>query len=197
MIEKAKFFRRTNLKPITACMTVATLCALAFINQAQAAASMTVSSASFQDGGDIPKLMAGEGSDCGGGQAITPAVRWANLPAGSKSVATVISDPDGGKGQGVFHWVAYNIPAAQGSLKEGSAPRSTLSTTVGLNSAGAAAYKGLCPPTGDSPHHYVLTVIATDQEPGSLPAGLDHTRLLESLKGHTLGAQTVVGRYGH
>lgn len=184
------------MKPIKACITAATFCAVAFVNQAQAA-SMTVTSASFQDGGTIPKLIAGEGPDCGGGQAVTPAVSWANLPSGSKSVAVVFFDPDGGKGQGVFHWVAYNVPAAQGTLKEGSAPRSSSGVTVGLNSAGAEAYKGLCPPTGDSPHHYVLTVIATDKEPGALPTGLDHARLLESLKGHTLAAQTVVGRYGH
>lgn len=184
------------MRPIKICVSVAAFCAVAAINQVQAA-SMTLSSTSFQDGGVIPKLIAGQGPECGGGQGTTPAVSWTNLPAGSKSVAVTLYDPEGGKGQGVFHWVAYNIPAGQNGLAEGSAPSTVPGATVGKNSAGVEAYKGLCPPSGDSAHHYVLTVIATDKEPGTLRSGLDRTNLLQELKGHTLAAQSVVGRYGH
>jgi phosphatidylethanolamine-binding protein (PEBP) family uncharacterized protein len=54
----------------------------------------------------------------------------------------------------------------------------------------------MCPPVGDVPHHYVLTVIASDLAPGTLPAGLDRNALLAALKGHALGGQSVIGRYG-
>lgn len=54
----------------------------------------------------------------------------------------------------------------------------------------------MCPPAGDLPHHYVLTVIATEVEPGSLPEGLTREELLAALKGRTLMGQSVVGLYG-
>lgn len=161
------------------------------------AAPMSISSSSFQDNAVVPKQLVGTGTQCGSGQGMAPAISWSNLPKGAKSVAVVLYDPDGGKGQGVFHWVAYNIPAARGQLAQGEAAGSIKDVTVGKNSAGDAAYRGLCPPAGDSPHHYVLTVIATDTAPGSLAEGLDHSQLLEALKSHTLAAQTIVGRYGH
>ncbi len=65
-----------------------------------------------------------------------------------------------------------------------------------MSVAGVAAYRGMCPPVGDVPHHYVLTVIASDLAPGTLPAGLDRNALLAALKGHALGGQSVIGRYG-
>ena len=158
---------------------------------------MTISSSSFKDGGKIPQLMAGNGAECGDGSAMTPAVKWADLPQGTQSIAVVLFDPDGGKGQGVVHWVAYNIPATREGFKEGEAPKSMDNVTIGMNSADAEAYRGLCPPAGDSPHHYVLTVIATEKHPGNLPAGLDRAGLLNAIKDHSLAAQSIVGRYGH
>jgi len=42
-----------------------------------------------------------------------------------------------------------------------------------------------------------LTLIATDLPLGTLPEDLDRNGLLELLQGHALGAQSLVGRYGH
>jgi phosphatidylethanolamine-binding protein (PEBP) family uncharacterized protein len=82
------------------------------------AAGMQVSSTSFADGGVIPKLHGGDTSDCGG-KDVSPQVSWSSLPAGTKSVAVLMLDPDGAKGLGVSHWVAYNIAADRGQLKQG------------------------------------------------------------------------------
>jgi len=184
------------MKPVKFLMAVAGFSALSIMDSAQAD-SMTISSSSFRDGGKIPQLMAGNGAECGDGSAITPAVKWADLPQGTQSIAVVLFDPDGGKGQGVVHWVAYNIPATREGFKEGEAPQSMDNVTIGMNSAAAEAYRGLCPPAGDSPHHYVLTVIATEKQPGSIPAGLDRAGLLNAIKDHSLAAVSIVGRYGH
>ncbi|QBC33935.1 YbhB/YbcL family Raf kinase inhibitor-like protein [Pandoraea sp. XY-2] len=67
---------------------------------------------------------------------------------------------------------------------------------LGKNVSGAMAYRGACPPVGDSPHHYIITVTATDLEPGRLPPGLDANGLTTALAGHTLNGSTLVARYG-
>ena len=45
-------------------------------------------------------------------------------------------------------------------------------------------------------HHYVFTVIATDLEPGALPAGLTMQELTERLAGRAKGSSSMVLRYG-
>jgi len=155
---------------------------------------MKVTSSAFGDNGVIPADYAGAG-DCGGKNVSLP-VAWSNLPAKTKSVAVLVFDPDGAAGLGVSHWVAYNIAAERGELKAGEGQAgSNFNFTMGPNVAGAPAYRGMCPPVGDRPHHYVLTVVATDLAPGSLPAGLGRDALLAALKGHALGGQSVVGLY--
>ncbi|HEY2258049.1 MAG TPA: YbhB/YbcL family Raf kinase inhibitor-like protein [Variovorax sp.] len=158
------------------------------------AAPMQVTSASFADGTAIPLANAGNAPGCGG-QGISPQVAWSGLPEGAQSVAVLISDPDGGKGAGVSHLVAYNIAAARMQMKEGELGADGPGVTVGKNSAGANAYRGMCPPNGDRPHHYILTVIATDVQPGTLAGGMTRDELMAALKGHTLGSQSVVGLY--
>jgi len=158
------------------------------------AAGMEVSSESFVDSAPIPKIYAhngtaGDGSQCGG-SGISPQVTWSKLPPNTKSVAVLMYDPDG-NGLGVSHWVAYNIPAERGQLKQGDP-----GVTLGKNVSGAAAYRGPCPPAGQAPHHYTITVIATDIAPNTLPAGMTREELMAALKGHALEAQSVVGRFG-
>lgn len=159
------------------------------------AEGMRVTSTAFSDNGVMPALYAGEGAGCGG-KGVSPQVAWSNLPAGTKSVAILLFDPDGNKGLSVSHWVAYNIASEAGQLKEGAGQVDSADVTVGKNISGAAAYRGACPPAGDVPHHYVMTVIASDLAPMSLPKGLNRDELLAALKGHTFAGQSVVGRYG-
>lgn len=155
---------------------------------------MRATSSAFSDNGAIPADYAGAG-DCGGKNISLP-VAWSNLPAKTKSVAVLVFDPDGAAGLGVSHWVAYNIAAERGELKAGEGQAgSNFNFTMGPNVAGAPAYRGMCPPVGDRPHHYVVTVIATDLAPGGLPAGLGRDALLAALKGRALGGQSVVGLY--
>lgn len=159
------------------------------------AAGMQVTSTSFADGAPIPAPHAGDAPNCGG-KGVSPQVSWSNLPAGAKSVAIFITDPDGARGLGVSHWVVYNVAADRGALAQGEGQADGPGVSVGKNVAGAPAYRGMCPPAGDRPHHYTLTVVATDLAPGTLGAGLDREALLAALKGHALGGQSIVGLYG-
>lgn len=153
---------------------------------------MKVTSSAFSENGRIPAEHAGLG-ECGGKNISLP-VAWTNLPANAKSVAVLLWDPDGASGLGVSHWVAYNIAAERGQLKPGEA-QAGADFSIGPNVSGAAAYRGMCPPAGELPHHYTLTVVASDLPPGVLPAGLGRDALLAALKGHALGGQSVVGLY--
>lgn len=184
------------MKRICSTLSTAALLVASLANPAQAAA-MSVSSTSFTEGATIATRFADHGAACGDGQGVSPQVGWTNLPDGTRSVAVMLFDPDGGKGLGVAHWVAYNIDAARGQIRENEAATSIAGITIGKNMQGNAAYRGMCPPGGDTPHHFVLTVIATDLAPGALPAGLDRDALLSALKGHTLAGQTIGARYGH
>ncbi|WP_410017023.1 YbhB/YbcL family Raf kinase inhibitor-like protein [Pseudomonas sp. 5P_5.1_Bac1] len=168
------------------------LALLAFAGAAHAA-PLSITSTSFTDGGRIALAQVGPDTACGKGQERSPQLSWSNLPEGTRSVALVMFDPDGAKGLGVVHWVAYNIDAKRGELAEGVSE----GITVGKNVKGATVYRGPCPPAGDNPHHYALTLIATDLAPGALPDGLDRDGLLKALQGHALGAQSLVGLYGH
>jgi Raf kinase inhibitor-like YbhB/YbcL family protein len=49
------------------------------------------------------------------GQNYSPPVSWINIPAGTKSLALIGIDPDGGNW---IHWVLYNIPSTTNHLNE-------------------------------------------------------------------------------
>lgn len=158
------------------------------------AAPMTVSSSAFSENAVIPPVHGGNAPNCGG-QGVSPPVAWSGLPAGTRSVAIFMFDPDGAMGLGVSHWVAYNIAADRGQLRQGEGQKDGPGITVGKNVTGEAAYRGPCPPVGDTPHHYIVTVVATDLESGALPAGLTRDELMAALKGHARGGASVMGRY--
>jgi Raf kinase inhibitor-like YbhB/YbcL family protein len=164
------------------------------------AAGMQVSSTSFADSGTITVQYGhdGAGSDgasCGG-KGVSPQLSWSSLPAGTRSLAIMMWDPDGADGMGVSHWVAYNVTPELGQLKEGEGKTDGHGVTLGKNVRGEAAYRGPCPPVGDVPHHYTITVYATRLEAGALQPGLTRDELFAALKGNTLAAMSIVGRYG-
>jgi hypothetical protein len=164
------------------------------LGAAPALAAIEVESTSYADGATIPARYGGSQGDCGG-HGVSPQVSWRKLPSGTRSIAIVIFDIDGANGLGVSHWVVYNVDASRGRINEGEGQASGPGISVGPNQAGGAAYRGMCPPVGDVAHHYILTVIATDIPPGGLPDGMNRHELWQRLKGHALGAQSLVGRY--
>jgi Raf kinase inhibitor-like YbhB/YbcL family protein len=178
---------------ITTCSTALLLT----LTQMASATTMKVSTQAFFEGGKVNISAADTPPDCGSGKRHNPQVSWSNLPAGTQSMAVMILDVDGHNGLGVSHWVTYNIPAERGGIKEGEALVSVPGITVGKNIAGLSDFRGFCPAPGDQPHHYVLTVIATDLKAGALPEGLTREELMARLNGHALAGRNVVGLYGH
>ncbi len=155
-----------------------------------------VTSSAFQDGGMLTvKQAADDPMRMCGGQNVSPPLQWTNVPAGTKSFAIVLLDPDGLLGQGVVHWIAYGIPGNVTAFAEGEMTKQSEKFVGGKGTRDNAMYIGPCPPVGDAPHHYVFTVIATDLEPGALKGGLTRDELYTAIRGHAKGGTSIVGRY--
>ena len=158
----------------------------------RAADAFALSSPGLADGGTLDSSHAASANNCGGGN-VSPALQWRNTPAGTKSYAITIFDPDGAKGLGIVHWVMYGVAPSATRLGAGVTPAGSV---AGTNRTGGPGYYGPCPPVGDIPHHYVAQVYALDLAPDALPAGLTRDALLAAMKDHVLAAASTVLRYG-
>lgn len=165
---------------------------------AQAEPFMLTSSA-FKDGETMPKLFAApnEPERLCGGKDVSPPLEWSNAPKGTKSYAILMWDQEGQKGFGVSHWVAYDIPASMTSIKEGGGSAPSPKFVSGAANRGTLKYRGVCPAKGELPHHYQITVMALDIAPGTLKPGLTREAFFETIKGHSLGAVSIVGLLGN
>ena len=158
-----------------------------------ATTSFTVTSPGLEDGALLPRRHAGSG-DCGG-ENVSPALAWAGVPEGTKSFAIVVYDPDGGKGLGSVHFVAYDISDKARGFAEDFGSGASGGFVGGTNTRGVNSYSGPCPPPGDQPHHYVFSVYALDLASGTLAAGLTRDAFFQAVRGHVLAASSIVLRY--
>ena len=166
-------------------------------NCGAAAAPFSLTSSSFSDGGMLTaKNAADDPMRMCGGQNVSPALAWSSAPAKTRSFVVFMLDPEGLLGQGVSHWVGYDIPASVTSFAEGELTKGSKNFVGGKGTRNNALYIGPCPPVGDAPHHYVFTIVATDLEPGALKPGLTRDEVYAAIKGHALGGTTIVGKYG-
>lgn len=159
---------------------------------------LVLTSSTFKDGGLLAVKNAGAvktNPNCVG-ENISPPLAWNDPPAGTKSFAFVVFDPDGRLGLGVYHWVAYGISADLRGFAEGDAGQPSEKFVSGKNTVGLDAYMGPCPPAGSGLHHYNFSLIATDLDPKELPPGLTRDALMEKLNGHTKAVGTIVGLFG-
>lgn len=154
----------------------------------EAAVVMTVTSPAFAAGDSIPAKHSCEGGD------VAPALSWSGVPAGTRSLALVVTDPDAPGPTDApttwVHWVVYGLPPGTTGLPEGSALPP--GARQGLNDWKRAAYGGPCPPVGR--HRYVHTVYALDADLGDLGQP-DRTALLRAMEGHILAQGELVGLY--
>src|SRR5262249_16843670 len=97
---------------------------------------------------------------------------WVNPPAGTKSFAILMIDPEGRGGAGVNHWVAYGIAPDVTGFAEGDVSKDSDKYVGGKSTQGVGHYSGPCTPPNVQPHHYTFVLIATDFEPKELPPGL-------------------------
>lgn len=134
-----------------------------FVTEAAIAESFTVSSPQVKKGGLIANEQVFNSFGCAG-ENISPALQWKDAPAGAKSFAVTVYDPDAPTGSGWWHWVVFNIPADATALPKGAGnPEAGLApsgSVQGRTDFGKPGYGGPCPPQGDKPHRYQFTVYA-------------------------------------
>ncbi len=150
--------------------------------------ALELKTAAFRDGGAIPKKFT-----CDGGDA-SPRLEWNNPPAGTKSFALVVDDPDAPSGTWV-HWVAFNLPAEARALPE-AVPRGEPiqgGGSQGRNDFPQLGYGGPCPPPG-KPHRYFFKLYALDA-PLNLQPGATKGDVERAMQGHVLAKAQLIGRY--
>jgi len=156
-----------------------------------------ISSTTFKDGGMLPQKAAnknaGNNPNCVG-ENVSPQLSWVNTPAGTKSFALLMVDPEGRGGAGVNHWVAYGIPADVTGFAEGEVSKEGPKYVGGKSTQGVGNFSGPCTPPG-SPHHYTFKIIGTDLDPKELQPGLTLPELEAKLAGHVKGAAGLVGLF--
>lgn len=165
-----------------------------------AATSLMLSSPAFRNGASVPHEYAYHGYGCVG-RNISPELHWSGVPAGTKSFALTMFDPDARNGLGWWHWVAFDIPVTATRLVKGAGSGTgalmPLGAMQGSNSFQVLGYGGPCPPKGERPHHYVFTLYALDLDRvdarGESTIGAD---LQRSIRGHVLAKAELVGRFG-
>jgi Raf kinase inhibitor-like YbhB/YbcL family protein len=186
------------MKRLIGCVLAAGGMALCAGQPARAADPFMLSSPAFADNAPLATKNAGNNKsnpNCVG-ENVSPPLRWANPPAGTKSFAILMFDPEGRLGLGVSHWVAYGIPASVTGFAEGEVSQPSDKYVGGKSTMGLANYFGPCTPPGDW-HHYTFTLIATDLEPKALQPGMTRDELLAALAGHAKGGAGLIVRFKH
>jgi len=144
------------------------------------AAGFGLSSPAFSSGGAIPSQYTCDGQD------ISPPLQWSGVPAGTKELVLVIRDPDASTADFV-HWAVAGIaPSATGFPAGGVGGQ----VIPGRNSFGSLGYRGPCPPTGGTPHHYVFTLSALASASGLRP-GFS----ADEIQSQALGIATLTATY--
>lgn len=153
--------------------------------------ALAITSPTFTHNGPIPKLYTCQGKD------VSPALAWSGLPAGTKSLALIVDDPDAPDPAAPkmtwVHWVLYNLPASSAGLPEAVAPAALpAGTREGKNDWKRTGYGGPCPPIGV--HRYFHKLYALDVV---LPDLKQPTKaeLERAMQGHVLAKVELMGTY--
>src|SRR5215212_3685027 len=102
------------MRPTTLSALLA-LCSVPAVLSAQGAKRFRLTSPDIHPSARITQKHVFNGMGCTGGN-ISPALSWSGVPAGTKSFAVTMYDPDAPTGSGWWHWVIYNIPASATGL---------------------------------------------------------------------------------
>jgi len=152
---------------------------------------LTLTSAAFAPNGAMPIRYTCEAED------VSPALAWSGAPAGTRSLALIVDDPDApdpAAPQRVYvHWVLYDMDPSDTGLPEGVKPTDRPSGgRQGKNDGGGVGYMGPCPPIGR--HRYFFKLYALDAMLGDLGTATK-AEVSEAMRGHVLEQAELVGTY--
>lgn len=149
---------------------------------------MRLTSPAFADGELIPRDYSIDGA------GISPPLQISDVPAGTRSLALVVEDPDiprTRRPSGMFdHWTVWNLPTDLVELSAGVQPPGE----VGFNGLGTHEYVPLAPPVGSGEHRYYFHLYALDTVL-DLPSDTTKADLYRAMTGHVLAVSSLMGRY--
>ena len=150
---------------------------------------LVISSPSFQHEGQIPAKFTCQGKD------VSPELKWEGVPAGTKSLALIVDDPDAPDPAAPkmtwVHWVLYNLPPDSTGLPEAAAQHAD-GVFEGKNDWKRTGYGGPCPPIGR--HRYFHKLYALDTVLPDLHAP-DKAALEQAMEGHVIAQAVLMGTY--
>jgi Raf kinase inhibitor-like YbhB/YbcL family protein len=168
---------------------------------APAAPAMTLTVTGFADGAEIPVKFSQAAPGAAPGEGTSPAIAWANVPAGTQSFVLNMRDLDVARNKGTddqAHWVVWNIPAATTSLPEGVPKGSARPDGSFQISATGPVYRGPGAPATGPRHHYMFEIYALDSKLEVQPtADAFETRanVMKAMQGHVLGKAVYGGLF--
>jgi hypothetical protein len=153
--------------------------------------SFAISSPAFHAGGEIPTEHTCEGPDA------SPPLAWSGAPAGTRSLALIVDDPDAPDPAAPrmtwVHWVLYAIPPTSTGLPAAVASRDLPhGAREGRNDWKRTGWGGPCPPIGR--HRYFFKLYALDTVLPDLGEPTKAT-LEKAMRGHVLARAELMGTY--
>jgi Raf kinase inhibitor-like YbhB/YbcL family protein len=148
------------------------------------ASAISITSPSFQAGGDIPTKFTCNGTN------VSPELQISSVPNEAKSVVLIVDDPDAPRGL-FTHWIVWNIDPKTTRVAENSAPTAAVQ---GTNDFGKRNYGGPCPPSGM--HRYFFKIFALDTKL-ELKPGARRVEIDAAMRGHVLAQGELMARYSH
>jgi Raf kinase inhibitor-like YbhB/YbcL family protein len=172
--------------------------ALVAVSATAGEAAFKLTSPTIKAGGTLANEQVFNGFGCRG-QNVSPALSWSGAPAGTRSFAVTVYDPDAPTGSGWWHWVVYNVPASVTELVEhagntgGKLPTGAIQ---GRTDFGSTGYGGPCPPQGDKPHRYIFTVYALKTDKLDVPSDATAAFVGFMIHGSRIASASFTARYG-
>src|SRR5882724_7482646 len=149
--------------------------------------TLKLNSPVFTQNAKIPNQFSRDGGN------VSPPIEWQGAPAGTRSYALVVEDPDAPRGA-FRHWAAYDIaPDAQRLAEGAGSSERGAAMQMATNDFGNAHYDGPQPPPGHGTHHYHFRLFALDVPQLGVPAESAADEILAAAEDHALAEADVVG----
>lgn len=151
--------------------------------------ALTLSSPAFAPHDRIPQV-----HTCDGANSSPPLI-WSRVPAGTRSLAIVCTDPDAPVGTW-YHWAVFDIPGDVETLPGGFATDAQVGTIrQAVNDFKRTGYGGPCPPRGHGLHHYHFRLLALSVPQLELGDPVECREVQRAAEKHLLGEAELVGTY--
>ena len=152
----------------------------------QSTSQFQLISPAFDEGQAIPAQYTCRGKN------VSPPLVINGAPAGTKSLALILHDPDAVRGPDFLHWLMWDIGPKTEAINASSVP---VGAVQGLNDGGQPGYMGPCPPPGSGGHRYMFELYALDTTLSLPPEETSREQLEAAMAGHQLAHHRLTGLF--